>query len=686
MNSERSSRISERQKIAPSRSSWSLHAAHERRRPECPPAELAFLSAYGASSALLVGAAQLARAQGIAPEAAAVAAGAVSEAFYYESLARHLGVAFVDGEAALGEDLRYPHCIHAGIAPLAGDGPLWLVAPRGATLHSLLRRKQNGEAMHEIIAITTPAHLSRLVRASAAPAMARHASFGLSSLDPSLSARSGVTRAQAIAGFVAAAAGIGLALGSAIGQTALTIAASSLFLAAVCLRLFAGAASRDPGRAQPRSRARRVNDRFLPPYSVIVALHREARVVGELAAALEAFDYPRGKLDFKLVIEEDDHATRRALEALALPASYEIIVAPRGWPRTKPRALNIALSLIRGEFVAVFDAEDVPAPRQLRDAAERFLREPGSVACLQAQLSIDNVEDSWLTRLFAIEYAALFDVTNHGLTDLGLPLPLGGSSNHFRVDVLRAIGAWDAWNVTEDADLGLRLARFGYRSRTLPSTTQEEAPALLRAWMKQRRRWCKGWTQTFITLSRDPARLVSETGLGGAGVVSLMMVNMVLAPLLWPPLTALMIYQLAVAGLPQPASALELVSATLWMSAAAFGAGSVVWLALLGMKRRNLIGLWPSLPLLLPYYLLISTAAWAALYDLASKPFHWHKTEHGLARSSRRTGRKLAAARALAGSRPAAPSWARQRLRNAGLEAELLSLWRRAVAGAREKI
>jgi cellulose synthase/poly-beta-1,6-N-acetylglucosamine synthase-like glycosyltransferase len=169
----------------------------------------------------------------------------------------------------------------------------------------------------------------------------------------------------------------------------------------------------------------------------------------------------------------DDRATRLAIEASDLPATYEIVVAPAGWPRTKPRALNIALPLVRGELLVIFDAEDVPAPGQLREAAERFLRAPRELACLQARLAIDNIEDFWLTRLFAIEYAVLFDVLNRGLAGLGLPLPLGGSSNHFRTEVLREVCGWDAWNVTEDADLGLRLARFGYGVGILPSSTQK---------------------------------------------------------------------------------------------------------------------------------------------------------------------------------------------------------------------
>ncbi len=171
---------------------------------------------------------------------------------------------------------------------------------------------------------------------------------------------------------------------------------------------------------------------------------------------------------------------------------------------------------------------------------------------------------------------------HHGLTGLGVPLPLGGSSNHFRTEVLREICGWDAWNVTEDADLGLRLTRFGYRSETVGSSTQEEAPARLKAWMTQRRRWSKGWMQTFITLSRDPARLIAEVGWARAGSLLLLMTALVISPLLWPLLTALMIYDLARVGLPPPTSIFALVETTLWLSGRALwsGLGGVGWLCL----------------------------------------------------------------------------------------------------------
>ncbi|HEY8031972.1 MAG TPA: glycosyltransferase [Methylocella sp.] len=610
-------------------------------RPAPLPAGFAFLAHYGVSPAVLLGAAVEARRQAVAPEAALLANGTTGESFFYRCLAHRLGAAFIDGEISLGSGARYPHAIHAGLAPLDGAaGPGWLAAPRGQLLAHLLARARGGECLGTRLAITTPSHLSSLVREAAAASILREASLGLANLDPSLSAKSGASPGQcafAITGIAAAAFGFSLAPAATLAFV--TLSTTCLFLASIWLRLFAGAASIACGQQPFRAR---VEDRRLPVYSIVVALNREARVVPQLAAALAALDYPRGKLDIKLVIEHDDHATRRAIEALGLPATYEIVVAPAGWPRTKPRALNIALPLVRGELLVVFDAEDAPAPGQLREAAERFLRAPRELACLQARLAIDNIEDSWLTRLFAIEYAVLFDVLNPGLAGLGLPLPLGGSSNHFRTEVLREVCGWDAWNVTEDADLGLRLARLGYGIGILPSSTQEEAPARIATWLRQRRRWSKGWMQTFITLTRDPRRVAGEVGAVNSLALALTMISLVIAPPLWPFFTALIVYDLR-AGLPAPASALELIETVLWLSAVLFGIASILWLALLGMQRRKLLALWPYLPLLFPYYLLTAAAAWMAIYDLILRPYHWHKTEHGLAKTSRQAMPSLAA-------------------------------------------
>lgn len=248
-----------------------------------------------------------------------------------------------------------------------------------------------------------------------------------------------------------------------------------------------------------------------------------------------------------------------------------------------------------------------------------------------------------LTRLFAIEYAALFDVINIGLGALRVSFPLGGSSNHFRVGVLREIGGWDAWNVTEDADIGLRLARFGYYAESFPASTYEEAPTGINAFLGQRRRWCKGWYQTLIVLCRDPKRLLSELGPGGCGATLLILVSYALAPLAGVPTAFLLAADIFARHLNWPSNPAEVCTATLWTSVFAAGIPAILCPTVLGMKRRGLLGLWPWL-LLLPFYsVLICYAAWRSIYDVVTQPQHWHKTEHGLARSSRRASAAQAA-------------------------------------------
>jgi cellulose synthase/poly-beta-1,6-N-acetylglucosamine synthase-like glycosyltransferase len=227
-------------------------------------------------------------------------------------------------------------------------------------------------------------------------------------------------------------------------------------------------------------------------------------------------------------------------------------------------------------------------------------------------------------------------VINVGLGALHLPFPLGGSSNHFRADVLREIGGWDAWNVTEDADIGLRLARFGYYVETFPSTTHEEAPARLADFLGQRRRWCKGWYQTLIVLFRRPRRLVLELGSVRCAAALLVLLSYALAPLVGPLCGLWLAADFARGRVGLPSENLEIISATLWTSVVVAGIPAILWPTVQGMIRRGLVGLWPALLLLPLYSLLICYAAWTSVYDLLKRPQYWHKTEHGLARTSRR--------------------------------------------------
>jgi len=622
------------------------------------PVELGFLAGAGVPPGHLIEAARRAHHQNVAPERVLFSMGMIDEVFYYQALAAHLHLAFVRGSVRLAEDLRYPRDLYAGYARLDADQddhrssrafpphpPVpdrFLAAPRGMFLRELLEIGPcHADAVPRLL-LTTPAHFSYLVRRAAALQIGLEASFGLSDFDPDLSARTMPLQHATLRRLIApplAAGGFGLKI-VACGFAA-SFGLAVLFFGLLLMRLATAATSLG---LRPLWRPV-LADAVLPLYSIVVALHREARVVPQLVDALERIDYPAAKLEIKLVIEADDAETLRALRAADLSPRYEIIVAPRGAPRTKPRALNVALPLLRGVFVTVFDAEDEPDPLQLRHAAERFLASPRRLACLQARLVIDNIEDSWLTRLFAIEYAILFDVLLEGMSELRLPLPLGGTSNHFRTDVLRSVRGWDAWNVTEDADLGMRLARHDYRAATLASDTLEEAPAHLDAWFSQRRRWLKGWMQTALVLLRDPRRLLAEMGPRQGAALVLLLVGLVLAPPLWPIFTIITLIGWITDGPPRPESWLEIIAATLFLAVAFLGVFSTIWISWLGARRRRLERFWILLPLLLPYNLLISFAAWAALYDLLLRPFHWRKTEHGLARlrmSRRRASGELA--------------------------------------------
>jgi glycosyltransferase XagB len=261
-----------------------------------------------------------------------------------------------------------------------------------------------------------------------------------------------------------------------------------VFLAAIAVRLLALITIASVGER----RSVRLKDQALPVYTIFVPLFREAKILPALVRALNRLDYPADRLDIKIILEESDQATRNALCRFRLMKQFEVIVVPAGGPQTKPRALSYALHFARGELATVFDAEDVPNPQQLRQAAEIFAAASPHLACLQARLTFANASN-WLSRHMLIEYAALFDVLLPVLGQQGWPMPLGGTSNHFRVDILRKVGAWDPFNVTEDADLGIRLARCGFAVDVFNATTVEEANTCLWNWLRQRSRWVKGW-------------------------------------------------------------------------------------------------------------------------------------------------------------------------------------------------
>lgn len=404
-----------------------------------------------------------------------------------------------------------------------------------------------------------------------------------------------------------------------------------------------------------------------PMYTVLVPLYREVNVARNILASLERIDYPRDRLDVKFLLEADDPATRDALMTVftaqgGIPAWAELLVVPQAQPKTKPRACNHGLARARGELLVVFDAEDRPEPDQLKQAALAFTRVPATTTCLQAQLAYHNHRQNLLTRWFAMEYNVWFRRYLPGLARLRVPIPLGGTSNHFRTDSLRQLGGWDPFNVTEDCDLGVRLHLLGQRTALLDSTTWEEANSVTGNWIRQRSRWLKGYFITHVVWGRRPLWLVNRLGPWAVWgfLLSVLFVPLLAATnlLLWiyatvyTSLVAIDWYQ----GYPlwsllaERDYANERLSWPMWyggpledpffgpasqvlfIASAVLFAGNAAFIVICGLsgRRPGQRGVWPAALLLPGYWLLISLAAWKGLWQAIVRPHYWEKTIHGL--------------------------------------------------------
>jgi cellulose synthase/poly-beta-1,6-N-acetylglucosamine synthase-like glycosyltransferase len=396
---------------------------------------------------------------------------------------------------------------------------------------------------------------------------------------------------------------------------------AGFFSLIILMRLCAAVAALSPRKT--RTAPQRLDDRFLPVLTILVALYREpADVVASLLRGLAALDYPTDKLDIKLILEADDDDTIAAVKQYGPVANVELIPVPPAQPRTKPKALNLGLASARGEIVAVFDAEDRPSPEQPREAVAAF-QTSRDIAVVQAPLLIHNGRSSWIARQFEIEYAILFKVWLPFLAFARLPLPLGGTSNYFRRDRLRKAGGWDAWNVTEDADLGMRLSRFGWRAAMISSPTWEEAPAQFRHWLTQRTRWMKGHLQTWLVLMRDPVAAMREMGIVSFASVQLTLGGALLTAIMHAPILLALPLAFITPG----------ISLEGW-HAALFGAGygGVLAAAVATRERFPVLAL-VSLPL---YWPLLSVAMLNAFWEIRTRPHYWAKTPHGEAARKRR--------------------------------------------------
>jgi cellulose synthase/poly-beta-1,6-N-acetylglucosamine synthase-like glycosyltransferase len=246
-----------------------------------------------------------------------------------------------------------------------------------------------------------------------------------------------------------------------------------------------------------------LKDSDLPIYTILCPLYKEAHVIPQFVEAISALDWPKDKLEVMLLLEEDDTGSIAAVKKMSLPAYVKVVVVPHSFPKTKPKACNYGLSHATGEYLVIYDAEDIPDPLQLKKAYLAFQSAPNDVLCLQAKLNYFNPNQNLLTRFFTAEYSLWFDVTLTGLQSLQTTIPLGGTSNHFRTKDLLTLQGWDPFNVTEDADLGMRLFKAGYKTAIIDSTTLEEANSKVKNWIRQRSRWIKGYMQTYLVHNRE---------------------------------------------------------------------------------------------------------------------------------------------------------------------------------------
>ncbi len=369
-----------------------------------------------------------------------------------------------------------------------------------------------------------------------------------------------------------------------------------------------------------------------PRYTILCPLYREVEVVSQFVHAMQALEYPMDRLQVLFLTEENDHETREAIIAMGLPANFVILTVPPGKPQTKPRACNYGLMHATGDFVVIFDAEDIPEPRQLKKAVLTFAQSDPTVACVQAKLNFYNARQNILTRFFAIEYTMWFDLLLPAMQNARMSLPLGGTSNHFRTALLRKLGGWDPFNVTEDCDLGLRLAQEKLTTVVLDSVTMEEGNSNLRNWIRQRSRWIKGYLQTYLVHMRRPFQYLRKRRFRElnslqfiiGGTPAMFFVN----PVMW----AMLGLYIAVRPLVEETYHILYPGPVFYLGVICFIFGNYLYicLAMLACMKRGEYSQMKWAVLLPIYWLMMSVAAIVAISQLIWKPHYWEKTKHGL--------------------------------------------------------
>lgn len=374
----------------------------------------------------------------------------------------------------------------------------------------------------------------------------------------------------------------------------------------------------------------RLDPKRLPKYTILCPLYKEARVLPHFVEAIDKLDWPKNKLEVLLLLEEDDLETQEAAKSSNIPEYIKALVVPHSFPKTKPKACNYGLQHATGDFVVIYDAEDVPDADQLKKAYMGFQKSPHTIACLQAKLNYFNPKQNVLTRLFTAEYSLWFDVVLPGYQSLNTAIPLGGTSNHFRTEILRELHGWDAFNVTEDCDLGARLFKKGYRTALIDSTTLEEANSKLGNWLRQRSRWMKGYMQTLLVHNRQPLRFLKDHGIHALAfqlVIGGKTLFTIINPILW---LATISYFVAykIVG-PTIESLFPPVVFYMAGFSALFGNFLYLYYYMIGCAKRGHWELIKYVFLIPLYWLAVSVAAMKAVVQLITKPHYWEKTNHG---------------------------------------------------------
>lgn len=599
--------------------------------------DIGFLIRYGYSHKQLIQLTARAQKTGVEAHEEMIFTGDISAEHYYRCLADYLKLDFVTAHHLQNIELTKSkgiiHALRHSSQILHRDqtGALILVtAPKREEIKRLRYRLAQYRGLSSRIAIAQPTEIRQAYLAQLNKTLSQHASQTLHRQMPRFSAYQVASRRIVI--FVVVA--ILLISLLAVTQTnTLSLIINSfisiVFFLSVSLRFGAAVTLKD--NKKQLIPPPEIRERNLPVYSVLVAVYDEAVIIPDLIRALSNLDWPAAKLDIKIVLEANDQPTITAVKsAITNLSAFEIIIVPTGAPRTKPRALNYALPLARGAFVVIYDAEDRPHPSQLKAAYYKFSTSPDHIACIQAPLLIDNVNHTWLSAMFSLEYASLFDGVVPALARWRLPVLLGGTSNHFRTRILRAIGAWDPYNVTEDADLGIRLKRYGYHVEVIDQPTYEEAPASYTIWLKQRTRWFKGWMQTTLVHMRAPMRTFSQLGGRGFFTFHLISTSLLASALGYPFFIALIAYHLylTVAFGTDPGFAFLMTFNLL------FAFLTYAFLSYRALSYRNKKShTWYALYLPI-YWIFLSIAAWRALGQLITAPHIWEKTPHGKAMRS----------------------------------------------------